>query len=242
MGAVFLAEDPTLQRRVALKVPSVVEMKPAHIERFWREARAAAALQHSNICPVFEVGDVLGVPYMTMAFIEGEPLGARLKREAPLPIRPTVLLVRKLALALEYAHRRGVVHRDLKPANIMINEHGEPLIMDFGLARRMNAEQPRLTHQGTVIGTPAYMSPEQVAGDTERMGPACDVYSLGVVLYELLSGELPFSGDTLAVLSQIANTPPSPPSLRRPDVDPALDAICLKAMAKAPQDRFCICW
>jgi serine/threonine protein kinase len=143
-----------------------------------------------------------------------------------------------MALALQVAHDSGVIHRDLKPANIMIDDQGEPIIMDFGLARRSLAETAQLTQEGQMLGTPAYMPPEQVTGDVQAMGPASDVYSLGVVLYELLTGTRPFDGDIISLMSQITLDPPVPPARRRPELEPAWDAICLKALAKAPAQRW----
>jgi serine/threonine protein kinase len=139
---------------------------------------------------------------------------------------------------MQYAHDRGVIHRDLKPVNVMMDSRGEPVVMDFGLARRADAGAAPLTVQGDVMGTPAYMPPEQVAGDVARMGPASDVYSLGVVLYELLTGGPPFTGAIFSILGQIATEQPQPPSARRPGLDPRFDSICLKAMAKKPGDRW----
>jgi serine/threonine protein kinase/WD40 repeat protein len=238
MGAVYLAHDPQLDRVVALKVPLIsADDGPAVLERFYREARAAATVQHPNVCPIYEVGEADGVPYLTMAYIEGKPL-VDFVASRPLTSRQSVGLARKLALALQEAHQRGVIHRDLKPANIMIDRRGEPIIMDFGLARRLRQQDTRLTQEGSTLGTPAYMSPEQVAGKVELMGPTCDIYSLGVILYELLTGRLPFTGDAMAMLSQVLTDEPPPPSKFRPDIDPDLEAICLKAMAKKPSARY----
>jgi serine/threonine protein kinase/WD40 repeat protein len=237
MGSVYLAHDPQLDRSVALKVPQLSGTESASVvARFTTEARAAAALHHPNICPIHEVGEVDGVPYLVMAFVEGKPLGeyAALR---PLSPRQSAALVRKLALALDEAHRRGVVHRDLKPANIMIDKRGEPIIMDFGLARRARAGDPRLTQDGACMGTPAYMPPEQIKGEIDAMGPASDIYSLGVILYELLARRLPFSGDVMALLARVVTEEPPPPSQFCPDLDPELEAICLTAMAKKIEDR-----
>src|SRR5262249_44286023 len=145
---------------------------------------------------------------------------------------------RKLATALQEAHARGVIHRDLKPSNVMISARGEPIVMDFGLARREEAVEARLTKDGAVLGTPAYMAPEQVRGETRTTGPACDIYALGVILYELLAGRLPFQGSVLNSLGKILTQDPPPPSRLRPDLDPQLEAICLKAMAKKVEDRY----
>jgi formylglycine-generating enzyme required for sulfatase activity len=238
MGSVYLARDTQLDRQVALKVPHIrPEDGPAVLERFYREARAAATLHHPNLCPVHDVGSHDGVPYLTMAFIEGKPLSAFVA-EGGLPPRQVAAVVRKLALALQEAHARGIVHRDLKPANVMIDRRKEPVIMDFGLARRGGEGEARLTKLGAVLGTPSYMAPEQVKGDPGLVGPACDVYALGVILYELLTGQLPFEGPVMAVLGQVLTQEPEPPSKLRPGLDPALEAICLKAMAKRPADRY----
>ena len=235
MGRVYLAHDTMLDRAVALKIPHL-SGGPTVLTRFYTEARAAAALHHPNICPIHEVGQVEGFPYLTMAFIEGKSLG-ELARLRPLQPRQSVTLVRKLALALDEAHKLGIIHRDLKPANIMIDRRGEPVIMDFGLARRARTGDARVTQEGSTMGTPAYMPPEQVQGELDVMGPRSDVYSLGVILYELLTGQLPFNGDVMAILAQVLLEEPPPPSRFRPDLDPQLETICLKAMAKKINKR-----
>src|SRR5262249_16690306 len=154
-----------------------------------------------------------------MAYIEGRPLSELIRDGKPLPPRPAAALVRKLAVALAEAHRHGVIHRDLKPSNVMVNRRKEPVIMDFGLARRVNRGEERLTQAGALLGTPAYMPPEQVSGDVEAMGPACDIYSLGVMLYEMLTGQLPFQGPLGAVFGQILTQQPEAPSKLRPELD-----------------------
>ena len=237
MGAVYLAHDTQLDRQVALKVPHLEAGGERVLERFYREARAAATILHPNICPLHDVGEINGIPYLTMAYVEGKSLGD-FAAARPLTPRQSALLVRKLALGLEEAHRKGVVHRDLKPSNVMLDKRGEPIIMDFGLARLARKGDPRLTQQGATLGTPAYMPPEQVSGNIDAMGPPCDVYSLGVILYELLAGRLPFGGDVMAMLAQVLMDEPPPPSSLRPGLDPDLEAICLKAMAKKPEDRY----
>jgi serine/threonine protein kinase len=238
MGAVYLAQDTELDRQVALKIPRITAQDGSGVlDRFYREARAAATLRHPNICPVFDIGESDGVPYLTMAYIEGKSL-AQFVRTKPLTQRQAATLVRKIALGLQEAHQRGVIHRDLKPANVMIDMRGEPIVMDFGLARRTGQNETRLTRDGSAIGTPAYMPPEQISTTTENMGPRCDIYSLGVMLYELLTGRLPFTGDAMAMLAQILTDDPPRPTSLQPDIDPALEGICLKAMAKKPEDRY----
>jgi predicted Ser/Thr protein kinase len=239
MGAVYLAQDSQLDRSVALKVPHFTATDgPELLERFQREARAAATLSHPNLCPVYDVGEWQGMHFLTMAYIEGKPLSDYLGTGKLLPERQVAALIRKLALALQEAHARGVIHRDLKPSNIMFNQRKEPVIMDFGLARRIDRRDARLTQIGDVLGTPAYMPPEQVAGQLDRMGPACDIYSLGVILYEMLTGKLPFDGPVMSVLALILTQEPAKPSAHRPELNPQLEEICLKAMAKQPEDRY----
>src|SRR4051794_37868353 len=187
MGAVYLAQDTQLHRQVALKVPHFTPGDgPEVLDRFYREARAAATFDHANLCPVFDVGQVDGIHYLTMPYLEGKPLSEVIDPDQPTPQRQAAGVVRKLALALEEAHRRGVVHRDLKPSNIMTSRHRELVVMDFGLAMRGELGDARLTKSGAILGTPSYMAPEQARGEVESIGPRTDIYSLGVILYELL--------------------------------------------------------
>jgi Protein kinase domain len=251
MGSVYKAFDSVLHRQVALKIPHLgPEDGPETLERFYREARAAAAFDHPNLCPVYAVDHVDGVPYLTMPLLTGPPLSRCFEGRHPLPQRPVAALVRMLALAMEEAHRRGVVHRDLKPSNIIGDRQRVLAIVDFGLSLRSGwldlerkgamplEDGDRLTIAGAVLGTPAYMAPEQVSGVTEAMGPACDIYSLGVIMYELLTGRLPFEGPAAVVLGLIKVSEPLRPSTLRPDLSASLEAICLKAMAKRPDERY----
>ena len=244
MGAVYLVHDTELHRRVALKVPhfrldeSVAPADRRDLDRFYREARAAASLDHPNLCPVYDVGQLDGIPYIIMAYIKGRPLSRYIDRDRPMSQRRVGAMVRKLALALHEAHSHGVVHRDLKPSNVMVSSRRNLIIMDFGLAWRIGLQDQRLTRVGLVLGTPAYMPPEQVSGKVEALGPRCDIYSLGVIMYELLTGHVPFEGPDTFVLGHILFVEPAPPSRHRPDLDPLIEAICLKAMAKVPEDRY----
>lgn len=239
MGAVFLAHDPTLDRHVAVKIPHLsVAENEGGLARFWREARTAAKLHHANICPVHEIGEANGKQYLVMAYIEGTPLSKYIEQSGGLSQRDAAILVRKVAIAMQEAHRLNIIHRDLKPANIMIDRHKEPIVMDFGLAWQADDGDVRITRQGTVVGTPAYMPPEQIHRKWGALGPATDVYSLGIVLYEILAGRLPFEGDFTSIVAQVVARKPTRPSVHRPDLDPKLENACLKAMAKKVEDRY----
>jgi serine/threonine protein kinase len=236
-GAVYRAYDPHLEREVALKVPhpSTFASGPA-VERFLREARAAARLRHPHIVAVYEAGQGGGGYFIAAALIEGRTL-AELLEEGPLDCRRAARIVRDLAEALAYAHAKGIVHRDVKPTNVMVDAGGNVHLMDFGLARFHDAAS-KLTRHGDILGTPAYMSPEQAQGQAAGARPATDQYSLGVVLYELLCGRIPFEGPSEVVLYHTIHQPPPPPRTFRPDIPPALEAICLRAMAKRPEERY----
>ena len=176
MGDVYLAEDTQADRPVALKVPRFADDYDGElIERFYREARATATVRHPNLCPVYDAGEIDGIHYLSMAYIEGRPLFGRSGRKRPAPPTRCGHAGAEARQGIDAAHKSGVIHRDLKPANIMINAHEEPILMDFGLAQRRNSEDSRLTQSGLVMGSPAYMSPEQVEGDIEKVGPACDI-------------------------------------------------------------------
>jgi serine/threonine protein kinase len=236
MGTVFLAHDDRLDVDVALKMPHPHLLDhPTVLERFRREAQAAARLRHPNLCPIFDVGEYGGLHYLTMPYIEGTPLSDCLPGDP----RAAGELVRKLALAMAEAHRQGVLHRDLKPGNVLITRQGEPVITDFGAALRLDDAAERLTQPGVFLGTPAYMAPEQLRTELQDLGPGCDVYALGVLLYKLLTGTVPFFDRDREVLRlRVLKEEPPSPVKRRPDLDPRLEAVCLKALAKEAGDRF----
>jgi formylglycine-generating enzyme required for sulfatase activity/predicted Ser/Thr protein kinase len=239
MGTVYLAQDTQLGRQVAVKIPHSRRDRTAEfLQRFAREARSAATLDHPNICPVYDVGQVEGIDYLTMAYVQGKPLSDLIAPDRPMPPKQAVALIGKLAQALQEAHAHGIIHRDLKPANVMVNARGEPVIMDFGLAWSMEPTDMRLTQKGVVLGTPTYMAPEQFRGDAHLLGPRCDIYALGVLLYQLLTGQVPFHGPPTVVMALVLTQEPPPPSQLRPGLDPDLEAICLKAMAKKLEERY----
>lgn len=236
MGTVYLAWSEALSIEVALKVPLPAMLSQTrHRERFLREARAAAQLRHPNLCTVLDSGAWGTQLYLAMNYVPGVPLSAVVPRAIPDVVR----LVQKLALALAFAHDKGVIHRDLKPSNVLVTPQGEPVIVDFGLAVRLHAADARLSGPGAVTGTPWYMAPEQVTGQPEDLGPACDIYALGVILYELLAGRVPFDGvDAYEILGRVVREEPAPPSQWRPDIDATLETICLQPLAKKADARF----
>ncbi len=239
MGTVYYAHDTLLDRPIALKVLTFDERDDAiMVKRFYREARSMANLEHPYICPIHDVGKLEGIHYLVMRYIQGAPLSSYTTKGQAFPNRQVAIVARKLALALEQAHQSGVIHRDLKPLNIMINKKGEPIILDFGLARRTCDANAQLTCWGEVIGTPSYMSPEQADGNLDLIGPATDIYSLGVIMYQLLSGTLPFKGTVGEVLEQLMSGNPILPSSFQSKVDPTLEQICLRAMAKRSENRY----
>jgi serine/threonine protein kinase/cephalosporin-C deacetylase-like acetyl esterase len=235
MGVVYKAEDLKLRRLVAVKfLPRELSSSREARERFILEARAAAAFSHPNICTIHEVDERLEEPFIVMEYVEGETLSERLKK-GPLPLEEAVDIASQVAEGLEKAHQKGIVHRDVKSANIMVTESGQAKIMDFGLARLR--EGTAFTKEGAVLGTVAYMSPEQARGD--KVDGRTDIWSLGVVLYEMLSGELPFRGEQdVSILYSIVHEEPRSLKDRKPPVPLELQRIIGKAMAKDPDSRY----
>ena len=235
MGVVYKAEDTKLDRTVALKFLAAHLLNDDEAKaRFLREAKAAAGLHHPNICPVYEIGEAEGKTFLSMAFIEGESLEPRIER-GPLPLKEALDVGRQIADGLEAAHEKGVVHRDIKPANVMVDAKGHATIMDFGLAQL--ADRSKLTKIGTTLGTPVYMSPEQAQG--EKSDRRTDVWSLGIVLYEMVVGRAPFRGDyEQAVVYSILNEKPEPLTALRTGVPMELERIVGKCLAKDPKDRY----
>jgi serine/threonine protein kinase/tetratricopeptide (TPR) repeat protein len=237
-GVVYRAHQKSLNRTVALKLlglgPWTTE---THLKRFRREAEAAASLQHPGIVPIYEVGERDGQCYFSMKFVEGGQLDEVIKGQ-PIPIRRGVELIVKLARTVHYAHEHGILHRDIKPGNILLDENGEPHLTDFGLARLVEAEST-VTRTLDVLGTPSYMAPEQAAGETTKLCKATDVYGLGAVLYQLLTGQPPFAGGTTyETIRLLRDTEPRQPRLLNPKVDRDLSTICLKCLEKDPQRRY----
>jgi WD40 repeat protein len=238
MGVVYRARQVSLNRVVALKmILSGRFASPAEVRRFRTEAENAAGLDHPNIVPIYEVGEHEGRPYFSMKLIDGGSVAQQVQCFADDP-RLAAPLVAAAARAVHHAHERGILHRDLKPANILLDAQGQPHVTDFGLARRVEGSAG-LTQSGAIVGTPAYMAPEQACGQGKSLTVAADVYSLGAVLYELLTGRAPFQAETaLDTLGKVVGDEPLPPRQRRPNVPRDLEVICLKCLSKQPARRY----
>jgi serine/threonine protein kinase/Tfp pilus assembly protein PilF len=237
-GVVFRAQQKSLNRTVALKVISLGQWaSQAHLKRFRREAEAAASLDHPSIVPIYEVGERQGSCYFSMKFVEGGQLDEVVKRE-PMSIRHAVELIAKVARTVHYAHEHGILHRDIKPGNILLDAKGEPHLTDFGLARLLETEST-ITRTLEVLGTPSYMAPEQAAGETTKINKATDIYGLGAVFYQLLTGHPPFAGGTSwETIRLLLDTEPRQPRLWNRKISRDLSTICLKCLEKDPQRRY----
>jgi serine/threonine protein kinase len=241
MAEVYLGFDSKLERRVAIKVihPHLAS-EPSFEERFLREARLIASLEHPSIVHIYEFDIHEGQPYMVMEHLPGGTLRDRLRQHnlmgKLMPQAEIISLLEPLAGALDFAHHRGAVHRDIKPANILFSQHGDPVIVDFGIAKILD-ESIQLTQTGGVVGSPHYLSPEQAS--SKPITRASDIYSFGIVLYELAAGRVPFQGDTVTgILMQHLTDPPPPPRQINPDLSPEVEAVILQALVKDPQDRY----
>ena len=239
-GEVYKARDVSLDRVVALKIlgPAATS-HPDHLTRFRREARLAAHLDHPNIIQIHSLEEAGGRLLISMEFAEGGSLKARLVRGGPPHPEDAARLLLALARAVQHAHDKGVVHRDLKPSNILFDRDGAPKVADFGLAKSLDGDRTDLTDTHAVMGTAGYMAPEQAAGRSRDVGPATDVYALGAILYEVLTGRPPFTGESwLETLDRVRFSPAVPPYRRRQGVPPALEQICMTCLAKEPADRY----
>jgi len=235
MGVVYRALDPVLKRRVAIKVMSDAFAQDDDLrERFLREAQAAGSLQHPNVITIYDFGDVDGHPYIAMEFVEGQDVAELIAHQVPLTVVDKLDLAIGVLQGLAYAHKRGIVHRDVKPANIRVDDEGKARIMDFGVAHLASSN---MTKSGVMLGTPSYMAPEQIVGG--KVGPQTDVFSVGAVLYELLTGQRPFDGGTLqAVMYRVLSENPAPLSSVVPGLPARLNEVVMRALAKDAENRY----
>jgi serine/threonine-protein kinase len=238
MGVVYKARQEPLDRLVAVKMILASHLaSPEHVRRFQVEAKAAARLSHPNIVHIHEVGQVHGQHYFVMEYIEGGSLAQRMAR-GPVDVDAAARLVAKVARAVAHLHRHQIVHRDLKPSNILLDADGQPYVTDFGLAK-VFAPGSDITATGVITGTPSYMAPEQAAGNSKEIGPATDVYGLGAILYELLTGRPPFAeANPLDTVMQVLSREPTLPRRLNARIPRGLELVCLKCLAKAPGDRY----
>ncbi len=238
MGVVYRARQVSLNRIVAVKMILAGQLAgEAEVRRFHTEAEAAANLQHPNIVSIHEVGHQGGQHYFSMDYVEGENL-AEYAQGKPLAAGGAVRIMKIIAEAIHFAHQRGTLHRDLKPQNVLLDAENRPHITDFGLAKQMK-QGSDLTHTGSVLGSPSYMPPEQAFGRLDQIGPQSDVYSLGAILYQLLTGRPPFLGATpIETLREVTESEPAPPIKLNPRIPPDLQTICLKCLEKKPERRY----
>jgi serine/threonine protein kinase len=237
MASVYKAYQPSMDRHVAIKVlPGQLADSPEFVTRFQQEARIIAKLEHPHILPVFDFGEDNGITYFVMRYFDAGTLKSKMEA-GPLPLDEIDRIFTQLADALGYAHARGVIHRDLKPANALVDADGNLFLTDFGIAKLLESASPRLTQTDAIMGTPAYISPEQARA--EPVDQRSDIYSLGIILYEMVTGRVPFMADTpLAVILKHVSDPLPLPSLVKADIPPAIEQVILKALAKNPNDRF----
>jgi len=238
MGVVYKARQEDLDRLVAVKMILSHHLASAEqVRRFQAEARAAAKLRHSHIVPIHEVGQCNGQDYFTMEYIDGQSLAQKIQK-GPVDVSTAVRIVSAIARAVEYLHKQGIVHRDLKPSNILLDVQGEPYLTDFGLAKIFSSDV-QMTATGVIAGTPAYMAPEQAAGRSREIGPAADVYSLGAILYELLTGQPPFLEENpLDTLLSVLSVDPTLPRRLNPKIPRELELICVTCLCKSPDERY----
>lgn len=239
MARVYKARDTLLQRTVALKILAPqLAVDPEFARRFEREAITAANLRHPNIVLIFDVGEEDGIRYIAMEFVEGRTLHAIIQEQGALGLGPAVAIVEGVGAALDYAHRQGAIHRDIKPHNVMLDVDGRVLLTDFGIAQPPDQGEgaERLTRTGVFMGTPEYISPEQASA--QRLDGRSDLYSLGITVYEVLTGRVPFAGATPQLIVAHVQEPPPPPTSVDPDLPWELDAVIERALAKRPDNRF----
>src|SRR5438477_1288663 len=235
MGVVYRATDPVLNRTVAIKVMCDAVARDDDLRgRFLREAQAAGSLQHPNVITIYDFGEVDGHLYIAMEFVEGQDVAELLAHQVPLTVTHKLDIAIGVLQGLAFAHKRGIVHRDIKPANIRVDEDGNARIMDFGVAHLASSE---MTRTGVVIGTPSYMAPEQILGG--KVGPEADIFSVGAVLYELLTGTRPFAGGPLqAVMHRVLSESPLPLDIAAPSLPARLNEVVMRALAKEPEKRY----
>ena len=238
MGVVYRAVDKRIGRKVAIKtLTEAISSSPEMLQRFYQEAEKTGRLSHPNIVTVYDVGDQDGLPYIVMEYVDGEPLDKLLRTNHPLPLITKLKIIEDICSALAYAHRNNVIHRDVKPANVIVQAGGVPKLLDFGIARLEQREQDvGLTRTGSVIGTVPYMAPERL-----RDAPfdrRSDIFSTGVMLYQLLTGQLPFGGEEVALIRKLLFEPHPPLATYLQDYPPALDGIVDRSLAKDPEERY----